>query len=324
MCTALSITNQDHYFGRTMDIEYDIAQDVIITPHQFPIVFKNTKVIKSHSAILGAGMICRNYPLYYEATNESGLSIAGLNFPFSANFNSESQRSYNIETYELIPWILCQCDTVCDAEKLLMQTNITGNGFNAEYGAAPLHWIIADRTDCITVESTRQGIQIYNNPIGILTNEPSFEFHMSNLKNYVKLTAISPQSALWGNNEISACSNGIGALGLPGDSSSASRFVRAAFTKSHALYGNHEENIVGQFFHIMSSVEQISGCVIVNDGSYEKTAYTSCCNTSRGIYYYTTYNNRRITAVDLHRENLDSTKLISYHMTCDQSICYQN
>lgn len=324
MCTALSITNQDHYFGRTLDVEYNIIQDVVITPREFPFIFNNSKIIYTHPAIIGAGMICNDYPLYYEATNEYGLSIAGLNLPFSASFNSDPGKSYNVETYELIPWILCQCDNVCDAKELLLKTNILGNGFNTKYKASPLHWMISDKLDCITVESTRKGLQIYNNPLGILTNEPPFEFHMSNIKNYIKLTPISPQSVRWGDTEILSCSHGMGAMGLPGDLSSVSRFVRATFIKLHALYGKNEEENIGQFFHIMSSVEQIKGCVIASDGSYEKTVYTSCCNASRGIYYYTTYDNQQITAIDMNRENLDTIKLISYHMKRDQSIYYQN
>ena len=113
-------------------------------------------------------------------------------------------------------------------------------------------------------------------------------------------------------------------MGRPGDLSSASRFVRAAFTKLHAHAGESESESISQFFHILGSVAQQRGCVRLEDGSYEFTIYSSCCNTCKGIYYYTTYENSQITAVDMHREDLDGSTLISYPLILDQQILAQN
>lgn len=324
MCTAISVTNKHHYFGRTLDIEYDIIKDVVITPRNFSFSFKNLNTIKNHMAIIGAATVSDNYPLYYEATNEAGLSMAGLNFTHSASFDREPHRLYNVETYELIPWILCQCANVNQAKELLEQTNIICNGFNSQYGKSKLHWIISDKKKSITLESTCEGIKIYNNPLGVLTNEPTFEFHLSNIKNCINLNPNSPQVFNLGGTEFVAYSNGMGAIGLPGDMSSASRFTRIAFIKSHFLPGNSEADEIGQFFHAMNSVEQIKGCVIVNNKKYEKTVYTCCCNTDQGIYYYTTYENRQISAIDMHKVNLDSNELVVYHMNQTENIYYQN
>ena len=119
-------------------------------------------------------------------------------------------------------------------------------------------------------------------------------------------------------------SRGMGALGLPGDLSSASRFVRAAFTRLHSVSGEGEADSVGQFFHILGAVEQQNGCCEVRPGEYERTIYTSCWNADRGIYYYTTYTNRRISAVELRREDLDAAALIRYPMRTREDIFYQN
>ena len=154
MCTAISINNKHHYFGRTLDIERDITRDVVITPRNFVFAFKNSQIINHHMAIIGAATISDDFPLYYEATNEAGLSIAGLDFTYSARFNCAPGRLYDVETYELIPWVLCQCSTVNEAKKLLDQTNIVCNGFNSQYGASLLHWIISDKNNSITLEST--------------------------------------------------------------------------------------------------------------------------------------------------------------------------
>ena len=116
----------------------------------------------------------------------------------------------------------------------------------------------------------------------------------------------------------------MGALGLPGDLSSQSRFIRVAFTRLHSISGSSEIESVSQFFHILGSVDQQRGCCEVADGKYEITIYTSCCNASRGIYYYTTYDNSRVTAVDMHRENLDDAVLSRYPMLTETDILLQN
>ena len=116
----------------------------------------------------------------------------------------------------------------------------------------------------------------------------------------------------------------MGALGLPGDLSSPSRFVRAAFVRANARSERTEDANVSQFFHILTSVEQQRGCCELEGGKYEITLYTSCCNADKGIYYYTTYGNHQITAVDMHREDLDGTRLVRYPLVQGEKIAFQN
>ena len=117
---------------------------------------------------------------------------------------------------------------------------------------------------------------------------------------------------------------GMGGLGLPGDLSSASRFVKAAFTKMNSVSGDSESESLSQFFHILAAVEQQRGCAKDENGQYEMTIYSSCCNTDRGIYYYTTYENRQITGVDMYKEDLEGCRLISYPLIQGQQINMQN
>ena len=119
-------------------------------------------------------------------------------------------------------------------------------------------------------------------------------------------------------------SRGMGAIGLPGDLTSQSRFVRVAFTKMNSISGEGEKESVSQFFHILNSVDQQRGCCELEDGKYEITIYTSCCNTNKGIYYYTTYDNHQITAIDMYKENLDGNKIIKYSLIKDEQIKMQN
>ena len=116
----------------------------------------------------------------------------------------------------------------------------------------------------------------------------------------------------------------MGGRGLPGDLSSASRFARVAFVKQNSISGNSETESVSQFFHILNSVDQQRGCCEVADGKYEITLYTSCCNATQGIYYYTTYDNHQISAVDMHRENLDGETLRCFAPVTGEQIHMQN
>jgi len=324
MCTAINMCNGDHYFGRTLDMEYSLNENVVITPKAFPFNFRHENTTAHHYAIMGTAIICDNYPLYYDAINEVGLGMAGLKFTPPMHHFEPHPNLHNVETFELIPWILSTCKSVDQARSKIEQTCILSNKFNSQYSAAPLHWIIADKNRTITVEMSPSGIKIYDNPIGVLTNEPDFEYQIKNLNNYINLTAYPPQNRFCENIKLTTYSKGMGALGLPGDVSSVSRFIRASFTKLNSVCEQTEEENIAQFFNILDVVKQVRGCVRLKNGKYEITVYTSCYNTDKGIYYYTTYSNHQITAVDIHKENLNSDKLIAYEMKQHQNITWQN
>ena len=116
----------------------------------------------------------------------------------------------------------------------------------------------------------------------------------------------------------------MGAMGLPGDWSSQSRFVRASFVKMNSKCGNSEFESVNQFFHLLNSVAFPRGCVEMKKDVYEITIYSSCCNTDKGIYYYKTYENHQITKVDMFKENLNAHNLICYSMIRESNIHPQN
>ena len=324
MCTAATYKTKDGYFGRTLDYEFSYGDEITITPRNYQFNFRNTESMNTHYALIGMAYVAGNYPLYYDAINEKGLGIAGLNFVGNAAYNKPVENKTNIAQFELIPWILGQCSTVKDAKALLDNINIIDTPFNAELPLAQLHWIISDKDEAITVESMADGLHIYDNPVGILTNNPPFNIQMFSLNNYMNLSPKNPENKFSDKLPLHPYSRGMGAIGLPGDLSSASRFAKAAFTKMNSVSGDSEEESVSQFFHILGSVDQQRGCCEVHDGKYEITIYTSCCNLDKGIYYYTTYNNHQISAVDMHRENLDSDKLVRYPIILNQNINFQN
>lgn len=324
MCTAITYKTKDFYFGRTLDYEISYGDEVTITPRNYEFNFRHKQNIKNHYAIIGMAYVTENYPLYYEAVNEKGLGIAGLNFVGNAQYNKKIKGKDNITQFEFIPWILSQSTTVKEAKKLIEKINFLDEPFSTNLPLAQLHWIISDSIESITVEAVKDGIKIYENPVGVLTNNPTFDKQMFELNNYMNLSTKSPKNTFAKSLNLEKYSRGMGAIGLPGDLSSQSRFIRAAFVKMNSVSKEEEKESVNQFFHILNSVEQQRGCCELDDGIFEITIYTSCCNASKGIYYYTTYDNHQITAIDMHKENLNSENLIRYPLIKDEQIKMQN
>lgn len=324
MCTAANYKTKDHYFGRTFDYEISYGEVVAVTPRKFPFKFRKAGELYDHYAMIGIAAVVNDYPLYYDATNEKGLSMAGLNFPGNAEYKPIAEGKDNVSPFEFIPWILGQCADVEEAKELLEKINLVEINFSEELPLSPLHWIISDRYKSITVESVKDGLKIYDNPIGVLTNNPPFDMQMFNLNNYMSLSKETPKNNFSKDVDLNVYSRGMGAMGLPGDLSSASRFVKVAFTKINSISGDSESESVSQFFHILGSVAQQRGCVLVEQDKYEITIYTSCCNTDKGIYYYITYENNQISGVDMHKENLESDDVITYPLITTQQINIQN
>ena len=324
MCTAATYKTKDFYFGRTLDYEFSYGDQITVTPRNYPFHFRHVGDRKSHYAIIGMAHVAGDYPLYYDAINEKGLGMAGLNFVGNAVYSDVRPGTENIAQFELIPWILSQCSSVTEVRELLARMNLVNTPFSEQFPLAQLHWIISDEKEAITIESMADGLHVYDNPVGVLTNNPPFPQQMFQLNNYMHLSPKQPENTFCKELSLNAYSRGMGALGLPGDLSSASRFVRVAFTKVNALSGDSEAESVSQFFHILGSVDQQRGCCEVADGKYEITLYTSCCNVTKGIYYYNTYENHQISAVDMHREDLDSEALICYPVIQGEKIHFQN
>ncbi len=324
MCTAATYKTDDFYFGRTLDNECSYGEEIAVTPRKYPLTFRTKGTIRTHYAMIGMAHIAENYPLYYDAVNEKGLCAAGLNFVGNAYYRDIVPGKDNIAQFELIPWLLSRCGTVREVRGLLADISIADIPFSREMPPAQLHWLIADRTEAITLESVREGIRIYDNPVGVLTNNPPFDEQLFNLSNYMQVSAREPRNLFSDKLPLKTYCRGMGGLGLPGDLTSQSRFVRASFVKMNSVSGKSEGESVSQFFHILGSVDQQRGCCDLGGGKYEVTLYTSCCNADKGIYYYTTYENHRISAVDMRREELDGNSLVRYPLINGEQILFQN
>ena len=321
MCTAVTFSASEGFFmGRTLDYECSFGEQAVVLPRRFPLPLCHGGVLTQHYALVGAACVSGGYPLYYDAVNEMGLGMAGLNFAGNACYAEPVPDRQNIAQYELIPWLLGTCANLAQARAALAALNLTGAPFSADYPAAELHWLVADRTGALAVEAAADGLHIYDDPAGVLTNNPPFPQQLFQLNNYRALSPRQPENRFAPALPLELYSRGMGALGLPGDLSSMSRFVRAAFTRANAATEGGAE----QVFHILETVSQTKGCCEVRPGVQEYTLYTACWDASRGIYYYTTYENRQLSAVDLRREGLDADMLRCYPMHAPGAVCFRN
>lgn len=313
MCTAISVNKNGYYFGRNLDVFSSYGEGVIITPCNYEFEFSDGTRLNNHYAIIGMGIECDGVPLYFDGANNFGLAIAALNFPHKCVYNEMVDNKTNVASYEFISRVLSTCESIDDVKKLTSDMNITKNAFSKKLTPTPLHWLVSDKTGSVTVEQTAEGIMVYDNQFDVLTNSPEFTFHKENLRNFLHLSNANPQSSFCDDTKLNYISNGMGTMGLPGDFSSVSRFVRAYYVKETSVFDGDERDNVSQFFHILYSVYHTKGCVKSEEG-YEYTSYSSCINCDEMIYYYTTYSDLSPKAVYMNEADIAGSNIIKYEM----------
>ena len=306
MCTAVAYRPHNFYFGRTLDYEFLYPCDVTFAPRGFPF----WGLPQKHYGMLGMASVTDGYPLFFDGVNEKGLCMAGLNFVGNAVYRKAGDGS-GVASFNFIPYILGRCESVKEAKRLLKDINITDEVFKEGLSASQLHWMVADKEETAVIESVPSGLKVYTNPADVLTNNPPFEYQLQTLKGFSHL---SPKQAECQQTDrgFSMYTRGTGALGIPGDFTSESRFVRAAFLTKHAHSCEGEEAGINQLFHILSGVSVPEGCCITEDGKHNKTQYTSCIDASRGVYCWKGYGSFGVSAVDMRKEDMNSRELARY------------
>lgn len=325
MCTSIAALNVGPLFGRNLDLEYAFGEQVVITPRRFSFSFHQRPDLSEHFALIGMAAVANHYPLYAEAVNEKGLYMAGLNFPGNAYYPPAAPGdAMAVAPYELIPLVLGSCERLAQAREMLSALRLAAIPFAPGYPLAPLHWHIADASGCLVMEATREGIQLYDDPAGVLTNNPPYPLQLANLNNYMHLSARPPENRFSPALDLHPVGQGMGAIGLPGDWSPQSRFTRACFLKENALWGDTREDAIAEFFHILDGVAMVRGSVITPEGKPDITTYSCCIDAADCIYYYKTYGNNQLSAVHLHCEDLEGRQLYSYPLDMDQKIRHVN
>lgn len=318
MCTTVVYRKNGSYFGRNLDLDQGFGEQVVITPRRYRFPLRVEGAFQTHFAMIGMASIAGTYPLYAEAANEEGLAAAGLNFPGLAVYRDPAEgargETYRITPYELIPWLLGQASSVDEAEALLRRAALVDLPFAEGMPCAPLHFFIADRKRSIAVEPEADGLQIYSDPFDVLTNNPPLPYHLWNIRNYRTLRPFSGKAAFaeGAGSALDPYAEGMDAIGLPGDLSSSSRFVRAAFTLANSVCGGGTDECVSQTFHVLDAVAMTRGTVRTRAGGLDITRYSCVADLSDGTFYYKTYENSGITKVPLTERARSAERLTVY------------
>ena len=325
MCTSIAMRQGGGYFGRNLDLEYSFGEQVVAAPRAIAFSFRRQPAPPRHYAMVGMAGMADGMPLYAEAANEKGLYMAGLHFPGNAWYDPDPPAGCDaVAPYELIPWVLGSCANLAEARKKLADFQPLGVPFGPGLPLVPLHWHSADPTGALVLEATRQGVALYDDPVGVLTNNPPFPFHRSNLAQYQGLDAHPVQNRLAPGVALRAFGQGMGAFGLPGDASPPSRYVRAAFYKLNAPDEGGEIDRVSRFFHILDGVAMVRGSVVTPEGRYDETTYACCYSVAAAAYYCKTGGNNRLCAVRLAGAAVEGSELQCFPLPKEQDILRLN
>lgn len=328
MCTSLTLRTKDdhHLFARTMDFTLDLNQSIIITPRQYKWENISGETIIAKQAVVGMGIDYQGKVILADGLNESGMTCAALYFPGFASYSPKLDDSNtNLAPFDFVLWSLTQFDSVQAVKKEINKVSFVDVPLSILNTTPPLHWILSDKSgECIVIESTNQGLHVYDNPVGVMTNSPEFSWHLQNLRQYIGLRAKQFEPTQWGDLTLSAFGQGSGSVGLPGDFTPPSRFVRAAYWKQNIKGVENEIEGITAIFHILSTCEVPGGGVVTLDNIEDNTIYTSAMCLESGTYYYHTYDCRQISAVNLFNENLDTDKIKMYPFHRIQPIRYEN
>lgn len=314
MCTGVRFidNNGGMYFGRNLDWSVPYGQKVVITPRGYKYNSAFLGEMSMHGgAIIGMAIVAENTPLYFDCANESGLAIAGLNFPGYAQYAETAvDGKTNVAAYEFPLWVVANFTTVAEVEKALKEVAIVAKPINQQYPVSQLHWIIGDAKRSIVVEYTANGMEIFENDVDVLTNQPGYGWHKENLRNYMNLFSQMPKEVRWGKAKMTAFGTGSLMQGLPGDYYSPSRFVRVAYLNTHYPVKGTEEENVSRLFHTLTGVAMIDGAAQMGDGKCELTIYTGGYSAPAKTYYYNTYENPAIQKVAMSDYDLDTAELM--------------
>ena len=314
MCTGVRFSNDkgNMFFGRNLDWSEGYGQKVVITPRDF--VYKSAfvgELTPKQGAIIGMAIVEENVPLYFDCCNEAGLGIAGLNFPGYAKYESDIVfDKTNVAAYEFPLYVVMNFATVEEAKKALSKVAIVAKPLNEKFPVSELHFIIGDGKQSIVVEYTERGLEIFDNPVDVLTNQPGYDWHKENLRNYLNLFPQMPKEVKWGEAKMKAFGSGSLLRGLPGDYYSPSRFIRVAYLNTHYPMKTTEEENVSRLFHTLAGVAMIDGAAEMADGKCEITVYTGGYSAATKTYYYNTYEDPAIKAVKMEDHEINGSELI--------------
>ena len=302
MCTAVYFERGD-FFGRTLDLECSLGERVCTVPRGFSLVYKNIEREDCHAAFIGMAHRACGYPLFFDGVNEYGVAVAALNFPGCARYHKPRTGAVNLAPYEIIQYVLARARTLNDVRELLRSVNVTDEPFSGELPNTPLHFLVSAKDGSLAAEPCEGGFELTENSHGVLSNAPEIRYHLMRTADFRSLAPTLGENRIAPCAELPVYSRGLGAVGLPGDFSSTSRFVRALYAKNHTQISEPagREERLSAFFHVMDTVTVPLGCVVTEEGKPVSTVYTSAMDLDTQTYYYKTYDKGEIFSAALDK-----------------------
>lgn len=321
-CTGIKLIAKDGTLvhGRTLEFGVPVKVSVVVVPrgYQFSGTTPQGKGL-SYKAKYGAvGSISFNDIAIMDGMNEKGLAVGTFYFPGFAGYSkitSENQQKA-LSPIEFSNWIVTQFATV-EEVKSALQSVVIAPTVVETWGnePAPFHYIVYDKSGrSLVIEPINGKLTTYDNPLGVMTNSPTFDWHMTNLRNFINLTAKNAQPIKIDNLTLAPFGQGSGMVGLPGDFTPPSRFVRAAIYCINAIPSKNASEGVYQAFHILNQFDIPMGLSRESTGSSTKIAsdYTqvTCVRDPESLkYYFKTYDDQSIKYVDLTAFDLNATEI---------------
>lgn len=324
-CSSIAWDTKDgkHIWGRNFDFNSIAESFTMVVPRNFEYYTSGTEfdhnlslenVVKSKYAAVGLGtMSMKTTPVFYDGINEKGLMGGQLYYADFASFPDEVKpNSKPLNPGFVVSQALLQCASVEEVIDLLTKQYTVINEELAET-LPTVHWAFSDRSgETIIVEPDNQQMTIYRHTAGVLTNSPSYDWHKQNLLSYLNVQNTEFPDRNMDGVEVKKPFKGTGALGLPGDFTAQSRFIRASFLKYYGIKGKNEDQGIEYFFHLLDNVAMPLGMIKVADGddpsAYDETIYSSAMCAESKKFYWRSYENSRIHCVDLNLE-LDNSDI---------------
>ncbi|MBE5961536.1 MAG: choloylglycine hydrolase family protein [Lachnospiraceae bacterium] len=303
MCTAITVQSMDgeNFLGRTLDFSYDVQPGLYVIPKNYKWCSSATmkKYVDCYS-FLCIGQKKEDTFSLLDGVNERGFAAAALYFEGYADYDLRAKDKKAIGCLDFLHYILGRCGSIADLKELLKNICIISQQDPITQTVHPLHWIATDRSGrSVVIEQTKAGLKMINNAIGVMTNNPDFCWHMTNLRNYSNLSVEQQPKAYWNDVTVAPLSTGSGSTPLPGGFTSPDRFVRTSFIKTHIQPSKSQAETIMTVFQILSCVSIPKGVVITAKGTFDYTKYTALMDTKTCEYYFKTHENDHIAKVSL-------------------------
>jgi len=321
-CTGITLKSEDgsFIFGRTLELAQDLNSDLIIVPRGYKYIGSTPEGKNGMQWSVKYGFVAMNASveptLAADGLNEKGLAVGIFYLPGYTKYETYNKdlESKTLAPIEFATWLLSNFAKVKDVKNGLGLSRVVNVAIKSWYFVPPLHFMVTDQTGAsIVIEYIDGMIKVHNNPIGVITNAPSFDWHITNLSNYVNLSPLNKTSIKLGTLKIKPFGEGSGMLGLPGDFTPPSRFIRATIFSKNVLPGKNATETVRQTFHVLNQFDIPKGIICSKNRkkTYDKTQWTSASDTNNKQYYIHTINNRTIRKVDLKKADLNAKNIVT-------------